>query len=756
VIGQFEGLSLEEIRKVIPDKEAAKAILAAANNMDVFRENTEAMVNVAGLTQEAYAEMSDTVAFKFGLAAAALEVLQTTFGAFLADGRSGIDVIGGFTGVLNSWSGLLSLNEQGVSRLRTEWQMFIDSPLVAVKSVIIENVDTAVEKANQAVIDGFVESNIVATEVNGQIVRTVKEGVSDAQRSYLEGEIKKQEATESFLKSVEDGHSTTGGNVGKILDNTTKDVGEAINIQTKAIADGLTEQEKNWLKAETTRRALSGDTNAELISGTESTSSEVVSIFGTTIDSMGNAVNATAPGLFSSIPPAMGDAAGEATGIFDGFIGDISGEVVDVGTNTETATAFFQFQNLISRISNRSVIIRANVVGGTGAATGGFVTASGVIGFAGGGIAPSDTVPAMLTPGEFVINRRQTQRNFGLLKAINSGVAGFARGGLVGFQEGGGVLAGAVGVGAQRQGGGGALTGGGGLLAGLATEEFTRQQEAQAEANEARMEAQLEANEQFLDMMADFQQGITDIQLDKMDEREQLFFERQKTLSDILQGPFSEEQKELMVENANAFFDAQLGVIEEKEAGEIAAREAEILEERLAKIQEFQQSAGKAFGKFFADQIKGQKSFNQASQSLFNEGAGMIIDAIVKQKTDEILATQTAEVGKALLESPGTFGASLAKIPLILAAGAAAKAAIGQIKFHEGGIVGGDINAPPRDVPIIAQAGERVLSREETQAIEAGAGGGGSQEIVIPVNIDGQEVARAIARIGPQPNREFT
>ena len=33
----------------------------------------------------------------------------------------------------------------------------------------------------------------------------------------------------------------------------------------------------------------------------------------------------------------------------------------------------------------------------------------------------TDTVPAMLTPGEFVINRQATQANLPLLKAINSG-----------------------------------------------------------------------------------------------------------------------------------------------------------------------------------------------------------------------------------------------------------------------------------------------------------------------------------------------
>jgi TP901 family phage tail tape measure protein len=63
----------------------------------------------------------------------------------------------------------------------------------------------------------------------------------------------------------------------------------------------------------------------------------------------------------------------------------------------------------------------------------------------------TDTVPAMLTPGEFVVNRSATQKNLGLLKAINSGsnvsnnggVSYASRGGIMqarGYQSGGSVV----------------------------------------------------------------------------------------------------------------------------------------------------------------------------------------------------------------------------------------------------------------------------------------------------------------------------
>ena len=49
----------------------------------------------------------------------------------------------------------------------------------------------------------------------------------------------------------------------------------------------------------------------------------------------------------------------------------------------------------------------------------------------------TDTVPAMLTPGEFVINRAATQKHLPLLKAINNGSQAYAKGGVVYAAEGG-------------------------------------------------------------------------------------------------------------------------------------------------------------------------------------------------------------------------------------------------------------------------------------------------------------------------------
>ena len=65
----------------------------------------------------------------------------------------------------------------------------------------------------------------------------------------------------------------------------------------------------------------------------------------------------------------------------------------------------------------------------------------GIVGnyFNTGGLAKgTDTVPAMLTPGEFVVNREATQKNRGLLSSINNGVTYANEGGIIGNGGGNG------------------------------------------------------------------------------------------------------------------------------------------------------------------------------------------------------------------------------------------------------------------------------------------------------------------------------
>ena len=54
----------------------------------------------------------------------------------------------------------------------------------------------------------------------------------------------------------------------------------------------------------------------------------------------------------------------------------------------------------------------------------------------------TDTVPAMLTPGEFVVNREATKKNLGLLKAINKSSSGQIKNGVLYAENGAGPIGG--------------------------------------------------------------------------------------------------------------------------------------------------------------------------------------------------------------------------------------------------------------------------------------------------------------------------
>jgi TP901 family phage tail tape measure protein len=99
----------------------------------------------------------------------------------------------------------------------------------------------------------------------------------------------------------------------------------------------------------------------------------------------------------------------------------------DAGTQFGTSFATRLQQAVESTLSSarRGVALSGSPAGVVEAATGGYIS--------GAGGPRSDSIPAMLSNGEFVINAEATRRNYALLNAINSGqMPGFANGGLVG------------------------------------------------------------------------------------------------------------------------------------------------------------------------------------------------------------------------------------------------------------------------------------------------------------------------------------
>ena len=58
-IRQFQGMDLQAVMQIIPREEAAKGVLALANNFAVLEANTAAFAETSGITEQAYSQMAD-------------------------------------------------------------------------------------------------------------------------------------------------------------------------------------------------------------------------------------------------------------------------------------------------------------------------------------------------------------------------------------------------------------------------------------------------------------------------------------------------------------------------------------------------------------------------------------------------------------------------------------------------------------------------------------------------------------------------
>jgi TP901 family phage tail tape measure protein len=130
----------------------------------------------------------------------------------------------------------------------------------------------------------------------------------------------------------------------------------------------------------------------------------------------------------------------------------------------------------------------------------------------------------------------------------------------------------------------------------------------------------------------------------------------------------------------------------------------------------------------------------------------------------QIDAFVAAEIVKAQAGAPLSFGATLAAIGPIIAAGAAGKALVNAIQFHEGGVVGQGSGAETNfnrrlrvnEKRAILEDGERVLTRATDAElmgvltkINATLNKGSAARQTISINVSDREIARASAKFQP-------
>ncbi|MBN9520393.1 hypothetical protein J0H58_18000, partial [bacterium] len=130
----------------------------------------------------------------------------------------------------------------------------------------------------------------------------------------------------------------------------------------------------------------------------------------------------------------QGLSAADRSAVRSSLTGTLNLDTLDARVK-DTTDAITRFRDQVQRAEEALRRATGNETGGSGALAGA-VGPAGVLRRADGGFTPrgTDTVPAMLTPGEFVINRAATQANLPLLRAINAG-----KGAVQYHQEGGSI-----------------------------------------------------------------------------------------------------------------------------------------------------------------------------------------------------------------------------------------------------------------------------------------------------------------------------
>lgn len=128
-------------------------------------------------------------------------------------------------------------------------------------------------------------------------------------------------------------------------------------------------------------------------------------------------------------PPIQGVQSG-----MQGLEGGLGGMIGQLGAGVPVVG---QFSGVIQQMLQQ--LASSGGMGGLGGGGGLFAGLGGILGFADGGhvsgpgTATSDSIPAMLSNGEFVVNAKSTKRHRAALEAINTGrVPAFAKGGFVG------------------------------------------------------------------------------------------------------------------------------------------------------------------------------------------------------------------------------------------------------------------------------------------------------------------------------------
>lgn len=161
---------------------------------------------------------------------------------------------------------------------------------------------------------------------------------------------------------------------------------------------------------------------------------------------------------------------------------------------------------------------------------------------------------------------------------------------------------------------------------------------------------------------------------------------------------------------------------------------------------EFNQAIGRFDEEAKNNKIKLAQEASDALADSTQDGGRSALDFLKRQLNAQVDAWMAAEIGKLSMASFTTFGASLLAIAPTIAAGTAAKAAIGAVKFAQGGTfeTQGAMNYQTSSGQT-ATVGEAGRERVTVDPIGKAKSNNNGQPIIVQLNVDGKSMARMLA-----------
>lgn len=329
----------------------------------------------------------------------------------------GDDALFGLGGMFKE---LFAFSSQSEEQIKAQTKAFVEAIPGLIEATVkfapafVEALLDAV--GDPAFWDGFIKAMGRATAANGDALAR-QWGIKSGEEFFAT----MKDKVGGFFETIWDGFESLFGNFFSNIGNFLSGIWSAIGQMFSGVGDLFGKIGESVKNAVSSVFGNIGDILSDKLGGFLGKFNEVlqqpkemlsnfVNGFRGVFDNLKDSVT----GIFDKIKSALTDPLEGLKKIFEGFTNAVKG-ITGGGGGGVTGAA----KSAIGKIGSALGFQSGGQV--PGYANGGYIMPS-IQKFAAGGT--TDTVPAMLTPGEFVINREATKNNLGLLQSINAGAGG--------------------------------------------------------------------------------------------------------------------------------------------------------------------------------------------------------------------------------------------------------------------------------------------------------------------------------------------